>query len=290
MSIRAAFASVRARLGRWVACAQDTERVLQALPTKAPGTQASESRAGTLQPEPPRFDGYPYLITPLSPGVFNLMALPSEWPDEMLIDFTHAQVSANRLKSCLALGADRAVYVDIDGAVRFWPKLPASAIVECGALQPAVAFERTADLIAREQWLARFVEHMQARHGRGYGDDLRGAEPATAEERARLEGVNEDGTPLGLEPCPTCTELRGVCLDPVPRAVPFRITVHCRCENHNRCARCGENLFERRLDANYYSRRTGLILYVPGGYARRHRCERVVDRRQSQQALNAGSS
>jgi hypothetical protein len=38
--------------------------------------------------------------------------------------------------------------------------------------------------------------------------------------------------------------------------------VHCRCENHNRCARCGEQLAKRRLNANYYRESDRQIWHV----------------------------
>ena len=48
--------------------------------------------------------------------------------------------------------------------------------------------------------------------------------------------------------------------------------VHCRCENANRCAACGELLYERRLDANYYDLADDEVMHVPGFCGLRHRC------------------
>lgn len=231
----------------------------------APTAEAPPAKA-------PRFDGYPYLITPLSPGVFNLMLMPETWSDEMLIELARGQATANQLKACLALGPDRTVYANVDGALRFWPLLPASFIVESGALLAPVEFEQTAHFIDRAERLEHFVRSLQSRSGSGYGNETRGGAPSSPAD-ALLQGrVNDDGSPAGLHACPRCGEHRGQCLDTVPQEMLHTLTVHCRCENINRCARCGDLLFERRLDANYYSRATGLVLFVPGGYARRHEC------------------
>ena len=113
---------------------------------------------------------------------------------------------------------------------------------------------------------------LQSRSGSGYGDETRGAAPSSLAEPLLHDRVNDDGSPAGLNACPACGEHRGQCLDTVSENRLHTLTVHCRCDNTHRCARCGGPLFERRLDANYYSRATGLVLFVPGGYARRHVC------------------
>ena len=51
----------------------------------------------------PLFDGFPYLVTRVSPGLYHIMLLPARVPHEcqkLLI----RQVEANRLDSCLVLG------------------------------------------------------------------------------------------------------------------------------------------------------------------------------------------
>jgi hypothetical protein len=54
--------------------------------------------------------------------------------------------------------------------------------------------------------------------------------------------------------------------------------VHCRCENHNRCARCGEQLAKRRLNANYYRESDRQIWHVPGFRGLSHRCRSLDGR------------
>jgi hypothetical protein len=265
---------MRTRLGGWI---------LGGLPEPAKESQprpeppAAQASPEPASPEParfpaPRFNGYPYLITPLSPGVFNLMLLPSEWTDDMLLELTRAQADANNLRACLALGPDRAVYAGDGRPMRASPVVPRSHLVETDALLPAIDFDRSADFAAREERLAHFVSTLQARVGPGFGDEVRGSVPASPDDVHALAGQNDDGSPRGLAPCLRCGEHRGICLDQVDHEEPRKLRVHCRCENINCCARCGDVLFERRLDANYYSSAFGLILYVPGGYARRHAC------------------
>jgi len=50
------------------------------------------------------------------------------------------------------------------------------------------------------------------------------------------------------------------------------MTVHCLCDNGNRCARCGGRLSKRKLNANYYKPADGNIWHVPGFSALSHQC------------------
>jgi hypothetical protein len=52
--------------------------------------------------------------------------------------------------------------------------------------------------------------------------------------------------------------------------------VHCRCDNWNRCARCGETLAEWRLNANYYDPMDNTIWHVPGFCGLSHTCRDVT--------------
>ena len=71
---------------------------------------------------------------------------------------------------------------------------------------------------------------------------------------------------------PHVREVAWQCLDPSPRFTRKVLTVHCRCQNDNRCAACGELLYARKLNANYYEPRDGQIWHVPGFCGFRHRC------------------
>jgi hypothetical protein len=50
------------------------------------------------------------------------------------------------------------------------------------------------------------------------------------------------------------------------------MTVHCRCANDNRCAACGQPLYEHKLNANYYNPRDGQIWHVPAFCGLSHQC------------------
>ena len=52
--------------------------------------------------------------------------------------------------------------------------------------------------------------------------------------------------------------------------------VCCRCENDNRCARCGGLLYERKLNSNFFEPADGRIWHVPGFLGLRHRCPEVI--------------
>ncbi len=112
-----------------------------------------------------------------------------------------------------------------------------------------------------------------------FGDFTKGGRAATPDELRKFSGTNASGVPHGLEQCPACTEWRG-CLDPSENFAGQLMTVHCRCDNPHRCARCGAGLYERRLYANYYDPVENVIWHVPGFCSVNHECSvGSVDRR-----------
>jgi hypothetical protein len=121
-----------------------------------------------------------------------------------------------------------------------------------------------------------------------FGDLTKGGRDATADEVGRLAGAGPEGRPRGLERCPTCEEWRGRCLDPSPTFVCKVMTVHCGCQNDNRCAACGGFLYERKLNANYYNARDGQIWHVPGFCGFRHRCPDPIGDRDDARARGDG--
>ena len=128
------------------------------------------------------------------------------------------------------------------------------------------------ELQARQGRLDALVLAHRRKGGYILGDLTKGGREATADEVGRLAGAGPEGRPRGLESCPTCGEWRGRCLDPSPTFVGKVMTVHCGCQNDNRCAACGGFLYERKLNANYYNPRDGQIWHVPGFSGFRHRC------------------
>ena len=86
--------------------------------------------------------------------------------------------------------------------------------------------------------------------------------------------------PAGVRRCRNCRLLAGDFLavhgegngDMTPRVVP----IHCRCDIHNRCARCGEPLADRRLSAYEYDEVEGKAMYLAAYAAFSHRCPRKL--------------
>ena len=107
------------------------------------------------------------------------------------------------------------------------------------------------------------------------GDLAKDGRPPTEEEEDRLAGMHCDGVPKGLLPCPNCGEWRGECFDTLCRQLVVRVC--CACENDNRCAACGELLYSRKLNANYFDPVDGKIWHTPGFSGLDHRCKRSID-------------
>jgi hypothetical protein len=217
------------------------------------------------------FDGFPYLVTRLVAAFYHLIALP-RWKDAELLDVARAQAVANHLDTCLVLGPARALFLSAGGEVHVSEQPPSGGAVVAGKLAPSVDFEPEPDLVARVRDLHDFVERRGLRHGFLFGDLTKGGRPATPEELRQLQGINDHGVPRGLERCDRCGAWYGVCLDPSENFRGQLMRVHCHCQNQNRCARCGEHLYEWRLNANYYEPTDNSIWHVPAFSGLSHRC------------------
>jgi len=225
----------------------------------------------------PPFDGYPYLVTRIGHSVLRHVALlPGDWSRERLVDLARRQRDANRLDTCVVLGRHDAVYLYLDGAEGPAEHMPYGLPV-IDRLMLAEDFPETPELAARRTRLAAFEA---AYRGKGYryivGDNLEGGRPAEPEDFERLGERGADGVPAGLHRCPTCGRFAGDYLalkgegnlDPSPRVVE----VHCHCTNHNRCARCGEQLAGSRLSAYFWDEEDRNVWYVAAYSAFSHRC------------------
>jgi hypothetical protein len=161
---------------------------------------------------------------------------------------------------------------------------PRGGTLVTGFLKPARLWSDTAELHARQQQLDALLETRRRTGGYILGDLTGGGREATADDVARLAGAGPEGRPRGLECCPTCGEWRGRCLSPSPKFVCKVVTVHCRCQNDNRCAACGGFLYERKLNANYYNPRDGRVWHVPGFCGLSHRCATPIGDRDDEHA------
>ena len=260
------FGAVRAKVASvWRA----PQPAVTAAETPEPETAREEEPA-----RPPVLGAFPYLYSVLSRGVLNLLLLPENMTDDELIELARAQITANQTRGCLLLGPDRCVYFQPDGWATFHPLPPRCWRVETGMLRAPFHFDIGE---ARKELAKEYVAALHERAGHGWGDKERGGEETTAERAAQLRGVSDSGSPRGLERCATCGEHRGWCVDPLRPEGTIILPVYCRCQNVNRCARCGHLLHTRRLDGNYYRPQDGLLVYVPGVAAAKHRCPKATN-------------
>jgi hypothetical protein len=134
------------------------------------------------------------------------------------------------------------------------------------ALETALAnYVQLRSEIVREKGLPRPAQYL-------FGDLTKGGRPAAPEELGSLSGLQPGNVPMGLSQCGRCGGWKGQCLDPDPSFKGWVMPVHCLCDNHNRCARCGEQLYQYRLNANYFEVEDGQIWHVPGFCGLNHRC------------------
>lgn len=227
--------------------------------------------------ELPLYDGYPYWNTRVASSIYHISQVPPV-PEPMLVEATRRQALVNRLPVCLVLGEHDARYVDAEGATHVSHEPPRGGHLFANKLYPGLSGDPSSqDFLLRELRLATLINWQP--EGAIFGDLTKGGRTATAEEKARLLGFQPDGTPRGLQQCGRCGDWAGVCLDSGEVFAGQVMTVHCRCENHNRCAGCGGLLYERRLNANYYNPKDRKIWHVPGFCSFEHRCSRMPSRR-----------
>lgn len=226
------------------------------------------------------FDGYPYLSTRIVPALYHIALLPAGLPESTLVEAAQRQVLANRLPVCLVLAEDHAHYFDAEGNTHVSAEPPWGGAIVTDKLAAVMDCDGAShEVRARQARLATVVA--QCASGFLFGDLSKGGRAATTRERARLSGTRRDGTPRGLRRCVTCGDWKGTCLNTLAPFAGQVMTVHCTCENHNRCVRCGELLFERRLNANYYDPKDQPIWHVPGFCGLGHRCPEGVAARDS---------
>jgi hypothetical protein len=220
----------------------------------------------------PQFDGFPYLNTRLVPALYHITPLPADAPQETLLKLARRQVQANCLDICLLLDARRAVYFSPDGRVTASSDTPRGGTLVANGLVLPVDLLHTNELRLRQSRLDRIVADGRRKGTYVLGDLSKGGRRASVDELERLRGAGPNGAPRGLERCRECGDWHGECLDTSQEFTGMIIPVHCLCENHNRCARCGVRLYSRRLNANFYNVDDGVIYHVPGFCGLEHKC------------------
>ena len=219
----------------------------------------------------PLFDGFPYLTPLVGRGLSHITLLPTGMSEAALLDLTRLQVLANRLPTYLVLSQHDARCFDAGTATHVRCQPPAGGRLVSGFLERGFHSDTETDEYRLRRLRLRTLINWLPK-GHVAGDPRKGGRRATAEEAHSLLGFQPDGTPTGLRRCTDCGEWAGTCLDPSADLIGLAMTVHCPCENHNRCARCKGPLAHRRLNANYYNPLDGQIHHVPGYVGFDHEC------------------
>ena len=233
----------------------------------------------------------PYLLVEIVAGLYHLTVLPADFGDDDLEAIAKAQTQANRLDACLVLGERRVLAIHAEGVERRETEIPFrlfghwSSAVVTGRLTTARALPSTDEVLRRQMALEAAIGEYPARRAellrqRGMlapadfvvGDTTKGGWQATPDELQALSGRQSSGVPIGLAQCADCGFWKGECLDPSPAFRGKVMRVCCRCENINRCARCGETLYRFRLNANFYDPRPDAVVHVPGFSGLSHEC------------------
>jgi hypothetical protein len=220
------------------------------------------------------YDDVPYLVTRIVPTLNHIIPLSDSLDESSLRSVARYQHQSNQLPTCLVLGVRSCIYFDGHGAEAASEHVPSGGIVVAEHLKPRAPLEDTAWWDEKMTRLRAFIEGQTCAGPTGYllGDLTKGGRLATAEELQLFAGTSRDGVPTGLSRCAVCAEWKGTCLDPSPQFHSQLMTVACRCDNDNRCARCHALLAERKLNANSYCESDGAIWHTPGFVGLSHQC------------------
>jgi len=221
----------------------------------------------------PSFDGYPYIVICITADLYHINLLSKQHDDsECYFRIAQAQADANKLDVCLVKDSCEAVYFKSNQKPFVSEHIPWASVYTSGKLRLAMDQLTDADLLLRKRALDDFIQQNTVKGGVLLGDLTKGGHEASQYERINLRGIQENGTPKGLELCPVCGEYRGNCIDPNPHLPGLVVRVSCRCDNDNLCAYCGERLHSRKLNANYYNLKDGKIWHTPAFCGLNHRC------------------
>ena len=226
----------------------------------------------TLSQLPP-FDGTPYVTITLNPGVLQYFLLPAEWDTEELVDFAVRQSSANKLLTVLAIRPSYSVWYFPDGTSGPVSDLPHPWMAVNGPVRPCRDIPETDELEERKARFSDFAE-MTFRRGKvPPWNPEKSLRTATETELSELEGLQENGIPKGLSPCPDCGRWRGECLHN-SRWKGSVLRIDCACNNDNLCARCLEPLAEFKLDTCVYDESKNEVRFIFPMMGTRHFCGR----------------
>ncbi len=218
------------------------------------------------------FSGFSYLMTHIVRSFYHFILLPSSWSKDMMFEMARLQVQRNRLDTYLLLSVEEIVYFPPYGEHQFIQTPPGCSIFWADKLQPAYEITQVPDLQERKARLNILIERIKSAGGYVFGDVTKGGRRPTPEEVKELNGLQENGVPKGLVKCPNCGFYRGTCIDTKGFSKGLVVKVHCLCENDNLCARCGQLMYEYKLNANFFDEKDKVIWHVPGFSAFLHKC------------------
>src|SRR5581483_11717396 len=144
------------------------------------------------------FDSFPYLVTRVVPAMYHFTLLPGDASDRELTELARAHWRANRLDVCLVTAPDRAVFISAHGRERPETTPPMGGVPIAGRLRASKTWAATAELQARHQRLAAFIDRHAPKGGSMLGDLTKGGREANADDVARMAGANHEGVPRGL--------------------------------------------------------------------------------------------
>ena len=90
--------------------------------------------ASRVQSTLPRFDGFPYLITRVVPGLYHIIVLPARQSIERYHELFRRQGEANQLETSLVLDARTAWFWSPDGGLARTSQPPTGGIIVTDAL------------------------------------------------------------------------------------------------------------------------------------------------------------
>lgn len=214
---------------------------------------------------------YPYYLTFVVPSMYHIIVFP-EGERKDLLDLAREQTSYNRLKSCLVLGPQTAIYLNPDGTEVTRSFVPRGGYLCHNKLKPCRSLIEDEKTKERKEFLDKFISSIK-QGGYILGDLSKGGKKPTPDDVRILRGAQPNGVPKYLFPCPTCGDWYGTCLDSIPGIGELVVEVSCLCDNDNRCAACGALLYERKLNSNYFDPRDRRVWHIPGFCGLNHVCK-----------------
>jgi hypothetical protein len=217
-------------------------------------------------------DDFPYLLTRITPAFYHVIPLSDTLEESTLRSLARYQHQRNQLPTCLVLHRELCTFFTSHGSEILSDQIPRGGIIIANRLKPCAFLENTSWWQEKAARLEDFVQRQRVYGEYLLGDLTKGSREASEDEKQLLSGATIGGIPKGLSKCNVCLEWKGDCLDPSSMFRDRIMSVSCRCENTNACARCLQPLADRKLNGNYWEDVTNRIIHVPGFASLGHIC------------------